>query len=65
MHASHAFEQEKRAEMRQCRRTPRARERQAAATRLVRGLMDKATGLAIQKDDITQALTADTTTDGR
>jgi DNA-binding transcriptional regulator YhcF (GntR family) len=67
------LEQEKLLEMRQGAGTfilempaeSRARERQAAAKRLVRGLMAEAARLGIQKDDIKKALNGELYEGGR
>jgi GntR family transcriptional regulator len=67
------LEQEKLLEMRQGAGTfilempveSRARERQAAAKRLVRGLMEEAARLGIQKDDIKKALNGELYEGGR
>jgi GntR family transcriptional regulator len=67
------LEQEKLVEMRQGAGTfilemstdSRARERQAAAKRLVRGLMEDAARLGIQKDDIRKALNGELSEVGR
>ncbi len=67
------LEQEKLVEMRQGAGTfilempseNRARERQAAAKRLVRGLMEEAARLGIQKDDIKKALNGELNEGGR
>jgi GntR family transcriptional regulator len=67
------LEQEKLVEMRQGAGTyvlemstdTRARERTAAAKRLVRGLMEEAARLGIQKDDIKKALNGELSEGGR
>ena len=67
------LEQEKLVEMRQGAGTyilempadSRARERQAAAKRLVRGLMEDAARLGIQKEDIKKALNGELNEGGR
>jgi GntR family transcriptional regulator len=67
------LEQEKLVEMRQGAGTfilemstdTRARERQAAAKRLVRALMEDAARLGIQKDDIKKALNGELSEGGR
>jgi len=67
------LEQEKLVEMRQGAGTfilemstdTRARERQAAAKRLVRGLMEDAARLGIQKEDIKKALNGELNEGGR
>jgi GntR family transcriptional regulator len=67
------LEQEKLVEMRQGAGTyilemstdTRARERTAAAKRLVRGLMEEAARLGIQKDDIKKALNGELNEGGR
>jgi GntR family transcriptional regulator len=67
------LEQEKLLEMRQGAGTfilemstdTRARERQAAAKRLVRGLMEDAARLGIQKEDIKKALNGELSEGGR
>ncbi len=67
------LEQEKLVEMRQGAGTfilemstdTRARERQAAAKRLVRGLMEDAARLGIQKEDIKKALNGELSEGGR
>ncbi|HEY2851079.1 MAG TPA: GntR family transcriptional regulator [Gemmatimonadaceae bacterium] len=67
------LEQEKLVEMRQGAGTfilemstdSRARERQAAAKRLVRALMEDAARLGIQKDDIKKALNGELSEGGR
>ncbi len=67
------LEQEKLVEMRQGAGTfilemstdSRARERQAAAKRLVRGLMEDAARLGIQKEDIKKALNGELSEGGR
>jgi DNA-binding transcriptional regulator YhcF (GntR family) len=67
------LEQEKLVEMRQGAGTfilemstdSRARERTAAAKRLVRGLMEEAARLGIQKDDIKKALNGELNEGGR
>ena len=67
------LEQEKLVEMRQGAGTyilemsadSRARERHAAAKRLVRGLMEEAARLGIQRDDIKKALNGELSEGGR